>query len=84
MSIKCNDCIKCASRDVFNGYCEARGVTVLIDAPANDCSTFAPARKCKFCASYLASAKDAHLGTCENVTVYPDLGACEKFARLAY
>ena len=80
MSIKCNDCANCSSRDVFNGYCQAKKMTVLIDFPAVDCKKFTPAKKCKFCTNYIASQASMYLGECNGVTVYPDLGGCEKFA----
>lgn len=79
MPVKCNDCANCSSRDVFNGYCEVKEKSVLIDTLADGCKKFAPAKKCKFCKNYSASEKDAFLGFCENVMVYPDLGGCEKF-----
>lgn len=76
MAHKCADCIHLSSRDVFNGYCEAKEQPVLIDAAV--CPTFHAARKCKFCVKYEPSARD-FLGTCGGEMVYPDLGGCEQF-----
>ncbi|PSH04754.1 MAG: hypothetical protein CXZ00_05115 [Acidobacteria bacterium] len=76
MTHKCADCINLSPRDVFNGYCEAKEQSVLIDDAA--CPSFQSTQKCKFCKKYEASEKE-FLGICNGEMVYPDLGGCEQF-----
>ena len=76
---KCIDCKKCGPFDVFKGYCEYKKERVLLDTPADDCSMYEQAGKCKHCEKYSVTPGKDFIGLCAGKMVFPDLKACQEY-----